>query len=118
MFKVVMLIKKRPELTREAFMDYYTNHHVPFIHELLPKGAAVHRRNFVLEPNPPGPDDYDVISEVFYEDRATAEEAMRAFADPEIQRLAQEDEDKFILRGSIRRYVVEVQETRYRPLPA
>ena len=117
MFKVVMPIKKRPDITREKFMDYYTNHHVPYIHKLLPKGAAVHRRNFVAAPSPLGPDDYDVISEVFYEDRATAEGAMKAFADPDIHRLAQEDEDQFILPGSIKRYIVEVHETVYRPLP-
>ena len=42
---------------------------------------------------------------------------MKAFADPDIHRLAQEDEDQFILPGSIKRYIVEVHETVYRPLP-
>jgi len=112
MFKVILLIKKRPELSAAAFMDYYTNHHVPLVHRLLPKGAAVHRRNFVVA----GDADYDVISEVFYEDRATAEAAGRALAAPGVKEQIEADEDQFILRGSIRRFVVEVQESVFREL--
>ncbi len=126
MVKIIMLIKKRPDLSREEFMDYYDNRHVPLMHRLLSKGAAVHRRNFVI-PNAKdvgsadnldtaSQDDYDVICEVFYEDRETAESVMRDFEDPEIRRLTQEDEAKFQLPGSIKRYLVEVHETVFRPM--
>jgi hypothetical protein len=114
--KIVMLIRKRPELTREEFIDYYDNHHVPFVHSLLPQGAAIHRRNFVVPGDGVVPD-CDVISEVFYENRETADAAMRALADPRIRKLVEEDEERFLVRGSIRRYLVEVHETVYRPIP-
>jgi hypothetical protein len=61
--------------------------------------------------------DYDVIVEVFYEDFETAKIAMRSLADPEIRRLMEQDENAFILPGSIGRYVVEVYETVFRPIP-
>jgi hypothetical protein len=44
---------------------------------------------------------------------------MRDFENPEIRRLCQEDEAKFLMPGSIKRYLVEVHETVFRPvLPA
>lgn len=126
MFKIIMLIKKKPGISREAFMDYYDNRHVPLMHKLLSKGAAVHRRNYVI-PNvadigsadnlDASGDDYDVICEVFYEDLATAQSVMKDFEDEDIRRQTEEDEAQFQLRGSIKRYVVEVHETVFRPLP-
>jgi uncharacterized protein (TIGR02118 family) len=116
MFKLVMLIRKRADLTREQFIDYYDNHHVPLMHRIQPCGAAVHRRNFVV-PGAAGTTDYDVISEVFYEDAATAASAAKALDDPELRRQMLEDENNFIEPGSIRRFVVEVHETVFRPLP-
>jgi EthD domain len=127
MIKIIMLIKKRPDFTREEFMDYYDNKHVPFLHSILTKGAALHRRNFVI---PTHQDiaagnnldqdkntDYDVICEVFYEDLETAESVMKDFEDPEIRRMVEEDEARFQVPGSIKRYMVDVHETVFRPLP-
>jgi hypothetical protein len=125
MFKLIMLIKKRPDLTREQFIDYYDNRHVPFMHSLLPKGAAVHRRNYVrASPAPEKPgltqlaeeDTWDVISEVFYEDLATAQAAIASMNEPHTKKMMEDDENNFILTGSIRRYVVEVHETVYRSI--
>ena len=128
MFKMVLLGRKRPDLSREQFMDYYSNHHVPFVSKLLQgQGAAIHRRNFVVPAAPVkvdvGPNmntdasnDYDVISEVFYEDHAAAARAMRFFSDPELVRQIEEDEARFLERGSLKKYMVEVQETVIRPI--
>ena len=116
MFKVMMLLNKKPELTREQFIDYYDKRHVPLVHSLLPKGAAVHRRNFVAAGQAPI-GDCDAVVEVFYEDLETAQAATRAMADPVVRQRVEADEDQFIQRGSIRRFIVEVHETVYRPLP-
>jgi hypothetical protein len=127
MFKIILLARKRPDISREQFMDYYSNHHVHFVSKLLKTGAAIHRRNFVVPSavkvdlganmDASADNDVDVITEVFYEDKAAADRAMRAFAEPEVQRLIDEDENNFLLRGSIKKYVVEVQETVFRPIP-
>lgn len=123
------MLRKRADISREAFMDYYTNRHVPFVHGLLPRGAAIHRRNFVV-PAEPAPmemganadtgtrEDPDVISEVFYEDLASAQAAARAMSDPAIRAQIEEDERRFLMPGSLRSYVVEVSETVFRPLEA
>ena len=125
MFKLIVLIRKRPELSRQEFIDYYDNRHVPLVHSLLPKGAAVHRRNFVVTDAAQGErsadaagadESWDVISEVFYEDLGTAQAAARAMQDPAIRRRIEEDEERFIMRGSMRRFVVEVHETVFRPV--
>jgi hypothetical protein len=125
MFKIIMLLKKRADITREEFIEHYDNVHVPFMHGLVPQGAAVHRRNFVVpkrdadagaESDSAG--ECDAIVEVFYEDLDTAERAMRCLTDPQVRSLMEQDENKFIHPGSIRRYVVEVHETVFRPLPA
>jgi hypothetical protein len=127
MFKIIMLLKKRADITRQEFIDHYDNVHVPLMHRLLPQGAAVHRRNFVVPKQGVGAGaesaaaierECDAIVEVFYEDLDTAERAMRCLADPQLRSLMEQDENKFILPGSIRRYVVEVHETVFRPLPA
>ena len=127
MVKIIMLIKKRPDLSRAEFIKYYDEHHIPFMHSILSRGAAIHRRNFVIPDaadigspdnlDSSRPDDYDVICEVLYEDRETAESVMRDFENPEIRRLCQEDEARFLMPGSIKRYLVEVHETVFRPLP-
>jgi EthD domain-containing protein len=125
MFKIIMLLKKRADITREEFIEHYDNVHVPFMHGLVPQGAAVHRRNFVVPKRAadagaetdPG-SECDAIVEVFYEDLDTAERAMRCLTDPQVRSLMEQDESKFIHPGSIRRYVVEVHETVFRPLPA
>jgi hypothetical protein len=125
MFKIIMLLKKRADITREEFIEHYDNVHVPFMHGLVPQGAAVHRRNFVV-PKPAADagaesdsaGECDAIVEVFYEDLDTAERAMRCLTDAQVRSLMEQDENKFIHPGSIRRYVVEVHETVFRPLPA
>jgi hypothetical protein len=127
MFKVIVTLRKRPDLSREEFIDYYSNRHVPLVHSLLPKGAAVHRRNFVV-PKAPAPmamganadasreRDPDVISEVFYEDLATAQAAAKAMSEPAIRTQIEEDERRFLEHGSLKSYVVEVNETVFREL--
>ena len=122
MYKIIMLIKKRSDLSMKEFMDYYDNVHVPLLHKILTKGAAMHRRNYVLPQNDiANPEnlnvdapDYDVICEVFYEDLDTMHSVMRDFENAEIRRLVTEDESKFQLAGSIKRYMVEVHETEFR----
>lgn len=119
MYKVILLIKKRPDLTREQFIDYYDNKHIPFMKRTLSVGAAVHRRNFVIPSAHQGnePDEnYDVICEVMYEDLETARASLKDFEDEDIRRRIKEDEANFILPGSVKRFIVEVHETVHRPL--
>lgn len=116
MFKVIVLASKRPDISFTAFRDYYSNHHVHLMNRLLAHGAAIHRRNFVIHPDPDNPGDYDVISEVFYEDKATAEATMREMADPDVHRQRIADETEFLLPDSVRVFMVEADMTIFRPM--
>lgn len=116
MFKVVLLARKRPDIRFEQFRAYYSGHHIQFMNQLLKHGAAAHRRNFVIHPDPDCPGDYDVISEVFYEDRGIAEATMRELADPQIHRQRIEDEAKFLIPESVRVFLVEAEMTVFRPI--
>jgi EthD domain len=40
MIKVVALLKRRPELTLEAFCDYYEHHHAPLFQRTIPVDVA------------------------------------------------------------------------------
>lgn len=127
MYKLILMARKKPGMSHEDFVQYYNNNHIAFMHSILDPGAAKHRRNFVLrnaesgaeneaKGAPRAADEFDVITEVFYENRETAEETMKAYADPDIRRRAQEDEERFLEPGSIRVYVVEAYETVFRPI--
>ena len=119
MFKMILLARKRPDLSREDFIGYYDNRHVPFMHELLGgRGASIHRRNFVAA-QVAGEEEasFDVITEVIYRDRAAFEDAIAAYSDPEILRQAREDESRFLEPGSIRTFIVEAHETVFEPVP-
>lgn len=74
-FKILLLMKRRPGMSVEAFRDYYENRHVPLA--LKYDGGAMTRyvRRY-LEPQPNAelgtnaelP--YDVVSELWFEDEA------------------------------------------------
>lgn len=74
-YKILLLMKRRPGMSVEAFRDYYENRHVPLA--LKYDGGAMTRyvRRY-LEPQPNaelGTNDelpYDVVSELWFEDEA------------------------------------------------
>jgi hypothetical protein len=79
MFKVMMLLKREPGLSLQEFIERYERGHVPFVeqyatrikhysrHYLHPASHVVHGDE-VLEP------EYDVITELWYDDREGFEE--------------------------------------------
>lgn len=110
-FKVIALLKRRADLTREQFIDYYETRHVPLILELTP-GIAAYRRNFAdfegayAFPEA-APFDFDVVTELWYADRAAYEHAMEVTATPEVWARIEADEQNFLDRGKTRLFVVE-----------
>lgn len=111
MYKSIALLKCKPGLTREQFVDYYENCHVPLVRSLLPEICG-YRRNFI-DPDGAfvGPAcaerDYDVITEIWYADRAAYDSAMARHARPEIGGRISADEENFLDRSRIRMFVVE-----------
>jgi len=111
MFKSIALMKRKPGLSREHFIDYYENHHVPLIRSLLPEVCG-YRRNFIDgEGAFVGPDavvpEYDVITELWYADRAAYDSAMARHAQPEIGDRIRDDERKFLDSASVCMFIVD-----------
>jgi hypothetical protein len=102
MFKQIVFFKKRPDITMEAFIDYYENMHSRLAQRLglkpsLPNAQRYVRRYITIEKNPltgevidPG---YNCIMEIWWNNREDYEAAMKGLsADPQILRLRLEDE--------------------------
>lgn len=111
MFKSIALMKRKLGLSREQFINYYENNHVPLIRKLLPEVCG-YRRNFLeREEMIAGPEafvpDYDVITELWYADRAAYESAMARHARPEIGDLIRADESNFLDSASVCMFVVD-----------
>ena len=111
MIKAIALLKKRPSLTQEDFIAYYETRHSALILRLLP-GIVDYRRNFVQREAAyvfaeAGPIDFDVVTELWFENRAAYDAAMAKAAEPEIARLIAEDEEQIFERGATRMFLVE-----------
>ncbi len=100
MYKVIALLARRADLGHAAFIEYYESRHAPLILELMP-GIRGYRRNFlvpagmIVQAGGAAPD-FDVVTELWFADRAAFESAMRAFDDPGVmERLAQDEANLF-----------------------
>jgi len=73
MFTVFGYLSKREDLSGEAFMDYYENHHVPLILSLAPT-PQVYKRHYVQHADEVNLHEdvlgFDVVTELGFPDRA------------------------------------------------
>lgn len=123
MFKLVLTMKRRAGMTFDQFMNYYHDHHLPNVLAILPpstNGATLHRRNFIMrddpfldvigdrraDANPP----FDVITEIEFETREDALDAMQVMFDTKYIDQIKADEANFLDPQSIKFYVAEVHE--------
>lgn len=92
MFKQICFFKKHPEMSSEAFLDYYENQHSQLSKKMgrspsIPNAVRYVRRYLVPEKNPvtgevhdPG---YDCIMEIWWNSREDFENSQRVIADPD-----------------------------------
>lgn len=112
MFKTVNLFKRRPDLTREQFVERYETGH-RHIGERVLRGSAERYLRRYLEPlawppnAPVAEPEYDVVMEIWYRDRATWEATMARLSDPAIIAEIIADEETLFDRPSMRFYCVE-----------
>ena len=112
MFKCIALLKKRTDLSREAFIEYYETQHAVLIRSLFPQ-IQTYRRNYLeleglFQFDGSAAIDFDVITEIIFADRTAYEEFLSLNADPLIaQRIAQ-DELNLFDRSATRMFSVEV----------
>lgn len=111
MFKCIALLKRKPKLSHEAFVDYYETKHAPLIRRLLP-GIVDYRRNYVdidgafLFPDA-APIDFDVITEIWLDDKVAYDRFLAVAAQEDVAQQIARDEENFLDRGRSRMLVVE-----------
>lgn len=109
--KVIALLKKRGDLSREAFIDYYENHHALLILSLFPTITS-YTRNFAdfegafLYPNA-APFDFDVVTEIGFADRAGYDAMITKSANAQVAALVSADEQNFLDQNHTRMFLVE-----------
>ncbi len=106
MFKVCAYLTKRSDITTDAFIDYYENHHIPLVLSLAPM-PRVYKRNYVVrgdEANRESPTiDFDVVTELVWDNRSGFENWVTRLGVPAIA----DDEAKFLDRAKTRAYVID-----------
>ena len=82
MIKQLSMMKRHPDLTMEQFIDRYENHHAKFGEILFRKAHRFVRRYVRPERNPLTGEvaelDFDVIMEIWWENREDFDECMAA----------------------------------------
>jgi len=102
--KVMIFIKRRADLTMEAFREHYETVHVPLSLTHLPL-MRKHVRNYPIRRADEPEGDYDVITECWFESWDTLKATAAVLA--EKRPIFQEDEERFMDRASIRSVTVE-----------
>ena len=105
MFKAVCLLKRRPGMSFEDFVDYYENHHAKLAAKWVPTQRQYHRRYIRPTVNPITGEavelDYDVITEMWFENEAAFRDAMAVLSSPEAQAEIVADEERLFDRSKI-----------------
>ena len=106
--KLVALISALPHISRDDFIAHYEASHAPLIRELLPT-IGRYTRSFLSEEDREGGGgryDYDVITELWFEDQAALDAFYARIAEPEVLARIREDESHFLQSDRTRMFEV------------
>lgn len=115
MFKVISLLAKRPNMTKDAFVAYYEAHHAPLIRKLFP-WIQDYRRNFIdltgcIFGANATPLDFDVVTEIWFADRAGYARMLAEHAKPGVGDAIAADERNFLDSSRTRFFIVDEKVT-------
>lgn len=118
MYKILLFVKRKAGLTRDEFIDYYENRHVPLIQKSV-SNARLYRRNFVVNEEDvagiSGADTetlgYDCVTEIGFATKAEAEKHIADYLDPQNNPVIVADENNFIEPGGLTFVIVEPRQT-------
>ncbi|MDM8010953.1 MAG: EthD domain-containing protein [Parasphingorhabdus sp.] len=111
--KIVILIKKKPGMSREDFIHHYETSHAEIGKRLLGHLWTKYVRNYPISLMEYQPEDnavedsYDAVTEIWLKDEAAVEEMSRIINLPENNKIILEDEEKFQDRLATRLLMVE-----------
>lgn len=110
MHKLLIFLKRKPGLSLEEFRDYYEGQHVPLIMKYMKEPTRYFRR--FMEPTPDMPEmDFDVITELWFKERATVDFVIRMMTDDSMPADVMADEHRFLDRSKSRFHAVVEHET-------
>ncbi|MGX7730996.1 EthD domain-containing protein [Rhodococcus sp. 14C212] len=105
MFKAYVMIKRKPGTTLEDFITYYENKHAPLAVKMVP-GLRRYVRHYLrnwengtYRSDMEAP--YDVVTEIWFDDRAAFDVGMAHLTSPETAAVIGADEEKVFDRQSI-----------------
>lgn len=115
MFKVMVMIKRKPGMSMEDFIAYYEDHHAPLGASKVPN-LKRYVRHFIrpygnevygADAEPP----YDVLTEIWFDDEADFERGMAYLTEPGTAAIIGADEENLFDKASIRFMLMEDHET-------
>lgn len=115
--KLIILIKRKPGMSREDFIAHYENVHAQFGKRTQGHLWDKYVRNYtksLMEYQPEdndADDSYDAITEIWVKDDAALQEMARIINEPENNQWVLEDEEKFQDRLKTRILIVEEVDT-------
>ena len=111
MLKQVCLLKRRPGMTMQEFIDYYENRHSKIALSALTQARRYVRRYVKPEKNPITGEsvelDFDVVMELWWDSRADYEASMKMFGEKDLYKIVYEDEEKIFATHENRVFTVE-----------
>jgi hypothetical protein len=116
MIKMVTLLKRKPGMSMDEFINYYETKHSKIGEKYLSPHAMRYVRRY-LRPLPesiipiPMEQHYDVVMEIWFPDHAALAAAFADLMKPEAQKEIIEDEIKLFDRSRIHVYLVEEHES-------
>jgi len=110
--KLINLLKRNPRLSFEEFKNYYETKHRLIGIEHVPQALYYARRYLRPQSNNPfegyeATSDFDVITELWFADRAAYEESIAHISLSEVMALVVEDEEKVCDRDKGRFFLIE-----------
>ena len=113
--KMIVMFRRRPDLTAEQFREHYETRHAPLALRLFPY-IEEYRRNYIrhdlahrrAQPEgAPATLDFDVITEIRFAGREDYDRMVRDMANPSIRDQVIEDERKFLDRTATVVFLVD-----------
>ncbi|MET9224266.1 EthD domain-containing protein [Lentzea sp. NPDC003310] len=109
MITTMAFLKAREGMSREEFVDYYENHHVPLILG-IGSGPFHYVRNYLPPRDEQGfPAEFDVVTHMKFADAATRRTWLSLVLAPGSG--VAEDEERFLDRSRTRSWIVEERVT-------
>jgi len=115
MLKQVLLLKRRPGMSREEFIDYYENHHSKLVEPFMTQARRYVRRYVTPQKNPITGAvvelDFDVITEIWWDSREDLKAAGKQIAASGISQAIYEDEEKLFATHDNPIFLVEERDS-------